>query len=68
MHLSHAGGSALAFTDSLNDGEGFLVDDRFMSVLEDLPFRRIIFELLLLLVGFTLGFEVHSMSKILLSG
>ena len=68
MHLSHAGGSALTFTDSLNDGEGFFVDDRFVGVLKDLPFRRVVLELLLLLVGFALCFEVHSVTEILLSG
>ena len=68
MHLSHAGGSALAFTDALDDSEGFFVDDRLVGVLEDLPFRRVILELLLLLVGFALCLEVHSVSEILLSG
>lgn len=68
MHFPHAGGSALTFTDALNDFECFLIDNRLMSVLEDLPFRRVVFELLLLFVGFALGLEVHSMTEILLSG
>ena len=68
MHFAHAGGSALAFADSLNDGECFFVDDCLMSVLEDLPFRWVVLELLLLLGGFASHFEGHGMSKIFLSG
>lgn len=36
MHLSHAGRSALAFTDALDDSECFLVDDRCHIVCIDL--------------------------------
>ena len=38
VHFSKPRWSAFALADPLNDCEGFLVDDRFMGVLKDLPF------------------------------
>ena len=65
-HLTHWREPASSVTDALNDIKGFLINDRFMGVLENLPFRRIIVELLLLLIGLAVGLEVYRMPEVFL--
>ncbi|MPM44811.1 hypothetical protein SDC9_91493 [bioreactor metagenome] len=39
-----------------------------MSILENLPFRRVIYDSLFVLVGLAVRLKIHRMSQILLSG
>ena len=65
-HLTHRCEPASSVTDALDDIEGFLINDCFMGVLENLPLRRIIMELLLLLIGLAIGLEVDRMPEVFL--
>ena len=55
-----------AITDTLDDIEGFLIDDGLMRILENLPVCRIVPHLFPAFEGFFLGLEVHRVAKILL--
>ena len=46
-HLTHRREPAPSVTDALDDIKGFLINDCFMGVLENLPLRWIVVELLL---------------------
>ena len=60
-HFTHRCKPSATITNSLNDIEGFLVDDGFMAVLENLPVFWVILLNLLILVGFSVGFEIYQM-------
>ena len=57
---------ALVLPQRLHPGKGVLVNDRFMSIPEDLPLFRWSIDLLLAFVGELLRLEVDRMSEILL--
>ena len=65
-HIAFAcsGGSAFVFSKFLHTGKGIFVNNRFMGILENLPFLTGIFEFLFALVRQLAGFEVDHVAKV----
>ena len=59
---------ACAVADALHDVVGFTVNDGFVGILKNLPFRRVSLQLLFLLIGLAVGLEIDRVSEILRAG
>ena len=62
--LTCSGRSAFVLTKFLHTGKGIFVNNRFMGVLENLPFFTGVFELLFCFVRLSASLEVDRVTKV----